>query len=165
MRQTAIPSVAENGAPAPLPLRVPLKGVMAGIIDFSAHGIFTTATSDMPITDVDWLAVGFASINLISSATLITSPGAGPNDEAWVTEPEWQLWAAAYQTAGIDAAVAIRHKDRGALLTSANDLANACQSCHDRFRVIDARTQGQYAEQMAPRSLKEFVRAWPQPAW
>ena len=161
-RQIAALRIADQGNP-PLPLRVPIKGVMAGIIDFSAHGIFTTATSETPLTDSDWLAAGLASINLISSATLITSAGAGPDDEAWVANPEWRHWAAAYQEASVDAAVAIRRKDRAAFLSAANDLANTCQSCHDRFRITDQRSRGQYAEQMAPRGLKDFVRAWPQP--
>lgn len=162
--QFAVAQVADQEAQRPLPMRVPIKGVMAGIVDFSAHGIFTTATSEMPLTDSDWLAAGLASINLIGSATLITSPGAGPHDEAWVADPEWRKWAAAYQDASLDTAVAIRSRNRAAFLTAANDLANACQSCHDRFRITDPRTHGQFAEQMAPRSLKQFVRAWPQPA-
>lgn len=153
----------DQESPPPLPMRVPIRGVMAGIIDFSAHGVFKTAMSETPLTDNDWTAAGLASINLISSATLITSPGAGPNDEAWVAEPEWREWAAAYQQAGVNAAIAIRRKDRAAFITAANDLANACQSCHDRFRVTDPRSHSQYAEQMTPRSLKEFSRAWPQP--
>ena len=34
-------AIAYGETPPPLPLRIPIKGVMAGIIDFSAHGVFT----------------------------------------------------------------------------------------------------------------------------
>jgi hypothetical protein len=117
-----------------LPLRVPIKGVMAGIIDFSAYGIFETATHEMPLTDDDWLAAGLAAINLIGSTTLITSAGTGPQDAEWVADPDWRRWATEMQAVSIDAGIAIRQKDRGSYLAAANRLAGACRSCHDRFR-------------------------------
>jgi hypothetical protein len=161
-RQTAAAPDAEQDAP--LALRVPIRGVMAGIIDFSAHGIFETATSEMPLSEEDWMAAGLASINLISSATLITSAGAGASDQAWIADPAWRRWAEAYQEAGVAAAVAIRGKNRAAFLAAANDIANACQSCHDLFRARDHRIERQLAAQIAPQTLEDFARAWPQPA-
>jgi len=117
-----------------LPLRVPIKAVMAGIIDFSAHGVFSSATSEKALNDADWLAAGLAALNLVASTTLITTPGPGPDDASWVAQPEWRLWASRMQAASIDVGIAVRSKDRDALLDSADRLASACQSCHATYR-------------------------------
>jgi hypothetical protein len=119
---------------SPLPLRIPIKGVMAGIVDFSAYGIFETATSEMPLTDDDWIAAGLASINLMGATTLVTSPGTGPQDAEWVAQPEWRRWASEMQYASVDAGIAIRQKSRPSYLAAANRLADACRSCHDQYR-------------------------------
>ena len=110
-------------APPPLLLRVPIKGVMAGVVDFSAHGVFTTAISEMPLTEGDWLAAGLASINLIGSATLITLPGTGPHDAEWVSDPDYRHWAEAMQSASISAGAATLRKDRAGFLAAANRIA------------------------------------------
>jgi hypothetical protein len=107
---------------------------MAGIIDFSAYGIFETATSEAPLSDDDWLAAGLASINLIGSTTLITSAGTGSQDAEWVANPDWRHWATEMQSASVDAGIAIRQKNGGAYLAAANRLADACSSCHQQFR-------------------------------
>ena len=154
----ASPDVAQSGKPQAvrlassdagsgmLPLRVPIRGVMAGIIDFSAHGVFESATSEIPLSENDWLAAGLASINLISSSSLITSPGTGPHDAEWVSDPEWRRFAQTMQSASISAGLAITKRDRPALLSSANRLADACQSCHQRFRPEAPMTNSQFAE-------------------
>jgi Cytochrome C' len=136
---------------------------MAGIIDFSAHGVFTTATSEIPLTEDDWLAAGLASTNLIGSATLITSPGAGPNDAEWVANPEWQRWAKTFQQASIDTAIAVKRKNRSAFLGAANNLAGACQSCHEQFRITDRRGASEFASLKTDPDLAAYIRAWPSP--
>ena len=141
--RTIATSIADADA---LPLRIPIRGVMAGVMDFSAHGVFESATSDMPLTDKDWLAAGLASINLIGSATLITMPGTGPHDSEWVADPEWRRRAQEMQSASIAAGVGITKKDRTAFLKAADRLAVACQSCHDRFRPEAPLTNSQFAE-------------------
>jgi hypothetical protein len=127
--------IALRDAPPPLPLRVPIKGVMAGVVDFSAHGVFTTATSDTPLTENDWLAAGLTATNLIGSATLITLPGTGPHDAEWVSDPAYRRWAAAMQSASISAGAATLRKDQAGLLAAANQIAIACQSCHAVYRL------------------------------
>jgi len=130
----------------PLRLRVPIRGIMAGVIDFSAHGVFETSTSEMPLTENDWLAAGLASINLIGSTTLITTAGTGPDDAEWVSDPEWRQWAQTMQSASISAGTAIARRDRVAYLNAANHLADACQSCHKRFRPEAPLSNSQFAE-------------------
>jgi cytochrome c553 len=119
---------------------------MAGIIDFSAHGVFETSTSEIPLTESDWRAAGLASINLIGSATLITSAGTGPDDAEWVSDPEWRRWAQTMQSAGISAGAAIAQKDRSAYLNAASRLADACRSCHNQFRPEAPLSNSQFAE-------------------
>jgi hypothetical protein len=126
--------IALFDTPQPLPLRVPIKGVMAGVVDFSAHGVFTSATSERPLTEDDWLAAGLASINLIGSSTLITLPGTGPHDAEWVSDPDYRRWAEAMQSASISAGAATVRKDRAGFLAAANRIAIACQSCHAMYR-------------------------------
>ncbi|MBP9234220.1 MAG: cytochrome c [Hyphomonadaceae bacterium] len=154
-------AIAYGETPPPLPLRIPIKGVMAGIIDFSAHGVFTLAISDKPLTDSDWTAAGLASINLIGSASLITLPGSGPDDADWIATPEWQVWAKTFQQASITTAIAIRGKNQAGFLAAANTLADACQSCHSRFRTIGRPDASEMASKPAPAELAAFVRAWP----
>jgi hypothetical protein len=131
--------------PPPLPLRAPIKGVMAGVVDFSAHGVFTTATSEMPLTESDWLAAELASINLIGSATLITLPGTGPQDAEWVSDPDYRHWAEAMQSASISAGAATLRKDRAGFLAAANRIAIACQSCHSIYRPDIPSAASQFA--------------------
>lgn len=144
-REMAFHQVAQQAAPAPMPLRVPIKGVMAGMIDFSAHGVFVSATSETPLTEDDWLAAGLASINLVGAASLVTMPGTGPHDAEWVADPPYRRWARAMQEASILAGAASVRKDREALLSAANRLASACQSCHDIYRPDIPSAASQFA--------------------
>lgn len=132
--------VADTGGP--LPLREPIEGVMVGVIDFSSHGIFSLATSKSGLTDQDWFAAGLAALNLIGSSTLITVPGTGDNDAVWAADPKWRTYAAAMQAASVDAGVAVRNRDRVALLLAADRLAEACQACHDAFRPDLPKVEG-----------------------
>jgi hypothetical protein len=125
---------ATAGAGSPLPLRMPIAGVMLGVIDFSSHGLFKIATSEGVPSSQDWYAAGLASLNLIGSSTLITLPGTGNNDDIWVDDPRWRTFATTMQAASVDAGIATRNRDQVALLLAADRLAKACQSCHDVFR-------------------------------
>ncbi len=133
--QAAIPTAGHV-----LPLHVPIRAVMAGIIDFSAFGVEKTASSADTPTDKDWLSVGLAALNLVGASTLITLPGTGAHDAAWVSNPDWTRWAAEMQSSATDVAIAVRRQDRTALGVSAARLRASCQSCHDQFR--DAPTDG-----------------------
>jgi len=118
----------------PLPLRMPIAGVMLGVIDFSSHGLFKIATSEGVPSTQDWYAAGLASLNLIGSSTLITLPGTGDKDDVWVGDPRWRTFASTMQGASVDAGIASRNRDQVALLLAADRLAKACQACHDVFR-------------------------------
>ncbi|MEP7209632.1 MAG: cytochrome c, partial [Alphaproteobacteria bacterium] len=124
----------QGQSPAPLPLRVPIKAVMAFFVDFSAYGVFTAATSEEKLTDKDWLDTGVAAVNLIASTSLISMPGSGPNDAAWVKDSDYRRWSEAMQAQSIDVAQAVHRRDLGQFRSAARKLSDTCQSCHQKFR-------------------------------
>ena len=116
-----------------LPLGVSILAVMAGSIIRSSTDIFRAATSAKDLSPGDWLQVSEAAVDLIAAATLITTPGTGPNDGAWVADPRWLKPSTEMQAAGVIASIAARNKDRAALTDAAARLAQSCQSCHMSF--------------------------------
>lgn len=123
-----------SGEAVPLPLLVPVRGIMAGVIDFSAYGVFQAATSSKLLTEEQWSSAGLAAVNLIAASTLITLPSSQPQDAEWIADPEWLRKAADMQNASVLVGVAINRQDGPGLLKTANLLADSCQSCHDRFK-------------------------------
>jgi hypothetical protein len=116
-----------------LPLGVSILAVMAGAINRSSNDIFRAATSDKELSEGDWLRVSQAAVDVISAATLITTPGTGPHDAAWAADPRWLGISTEMQAAGVGASIAARNRDSGALADSAARLAQSCQSCHMAF--------------------------------
>ncbi len=116
-----------------LPLGVSILAVMAGSINRSSTDIFRAATSVKDLSQGDWLQVSEAAVDLIGAATLITTPGTGPNDGAWVADPRWLKLSTEMQAAGVVASIAARNKDRAALTDATARLAQSCQSCHMSF--------------------------------
>src|SRR5687767_9637572 len=90
-----IPAVIPATAPVAqaLPLSVPINAVMVAMVDFAADGIWRPAVSETPLTNNQWLLAEQDAVNLVAAATLITTPGTGLNDAAWVADPDWRLWA------------------------------------------------------------------------
>jgi hypothetical protein len=115
-------------SPPSLPLRAPIRGVMAGIVDFSAQGVFETTTSEAPPSMQDWLAAGLATTNLIGASSLISLPGTGRNDAAWASDPVYRIWAEAMQAASINVGNAVMCKNRSAILPAADQLATSCHA-------------------------------------
>lgn len=113
---------------------MPIHGVMIGVIDFSSFGVFLSATTERPLSEKEWNAAGLAALNLIGASTLITIAGTGPNDAKWTADPAWRQSASNMQAASVAAAIAVRSRNRDALTSAANTLADACQACHAKFR-------------------------------
>ena len=126
--------VAATAAPqsltAPLLLRIPLLAVMTGSINAASGDVFRTNLSDKDLSDADWLRMGEAAVALTGDATLITLPGTGPNDAAWVADPRWMQSASDMQSASFAIGAAASRKDRAALSEATARLAQSCQSCH-----------------------------------
>jgi hypothetical protein len=121
-------------ADGPLALGIPIRTVMNGIIDFWTFGVLWLATSNEALDDDDWRTLSLASLNLTIAATAITAPGAGPNDAAWVADPDWRKWATEMQSAAVMLERAAEGRDRQALSAAGNRLADACLSCHTQFK-------------------------------
>lgn len=132
--KTANPPSAAKPAIGPITLRMPIEGVMISTIDFSSYGVFKAATAEQPLTQDDWGAAGVAALSLIGSSSLITLPGTGENDAAWVVDERWRASAMAMQAASVQVGIAVRKQDRVGLLLAADQLAEACEACHKVFR-------------------------------
>ncbi|MBI1362254.1 MAG: hypothetical protein GC155_18420 [Alphaproteobacteria bacterium] len=118
---------------SPLKLRLPILAVMTGVINRASYPIFEAATSGRDLHDDEWLGIGQNAIDLVGAASLITLPGTGQADAAWVADPNWLKLSADMQTASIAVGLAAANKDRAAMTESASRLAQSCQSCHIQF--------------------------------
>lgn len=128
---TAAPPDADVGA---LALPIPINAVMVAQLDFAADGIWRPAASETPLTDTQWLLAEQDAVNLISAGTLITTPGTGDNDAAWVKDPEWRRWSREMQTVALEAKAAIDTRDKERLALVGDRLVELCQACHQRFK-------------------------------
>lgn len=117
-----------------LPLPVPVNAVMVALVDFAADGIWRPAASEIPLTDKQWLLAEQDAVNLIASATLITTPGTGVNDAQWVAEPDWRRWATEMQVTAEEAKAAVEAKDKDRLKLVGDRLVEICQTCHQKYK-------------------------------
>jgi hypothetical protein len=125
--------VARDEAVA-LPLAVPINAVMVALVDFAADGVWRPAAMETGLTQDQWLLAEQDSINLIASATLITTPGTGANDAAWVTDPDWRRWATEMQLVAGEARSAVEQQSQERLRLVGDRLVEICQACHQKFK-------------------------------
>lgn len=118
----------------PLPLGVPINAVMVALVDFAADGVWRPAASETPLTDEQWLLAEQDAVNLIASTTLMTTPGTGTNDAAWVKNPDWRRWTAEMRAVAIEAKAAVDAKDQERLGLVGDRLVELCQTCHQKFK-------------------------------
>ncbi len=120
-----------QGAEAgPIPLRIPINSVMAGVVNRASFDIFQANTAPNELSEQDWLRVGAAAIDLVGAATLTTIPGTGDNDAAWVAEPDWLKYSIEMRDSAMAVGRAASTQDRAALSEGSARLAQSCQSCH-----------------------------------
>lgn len=119
-----------------LPLFVPYRGLMVGIIDWSSFGVFHLATNDKPLTDSDWTAAGLAAVNLIAVSVLLTTPNSNADDQRRLADPAWTESVADFQNASVLVAAAVDKRNRSDFNRTADMLATTCQTCHDMFRIM-----------------------------
>ncbi|HVY88402.1 MAG TPA: hypothetical protein VG942_06005 [Hyphomonadaceae bacterium] len=127
-------SATDDGAPPPLPLQVPVQGLMAGLVDSAARDILGPAAKPEAMSTHEWLQAGLAAITLSGASTLITSHGSNPDDVSRLTDPDYQDGAVALQAASRAVGRAVLRTDAKAYHLAAEQLAAACQSCHQEYR-------------------------------
>lgn len=134
---------------APLPMRIPISAVMAGLVNESSFEIFQSATADRELSDADWLRIGSAAIDLVGASTLVTLPGTGDEDAAWVSDQRWLQASADMQEAGMAVGRAANARDQAALQEATAQLAQSCQSCHIVFspRLVATTTDASNSSQ------------------
>lgn len=130
----------------PLPLLVPYRGLMVGMIDWSSYGIFQLATNGKPLTDSDWNAAGLAAVNLIAISSLLTTPNSNADDHRRLADPAWLGLAADFQNASVMVAMSVEGRNRSDFSRTADLLADTCQACHDKFRVLPPKDTSQFAK-------------------
>jgi hypothetical protein len=87
-----------------------------------------------PKTDADWDNIVEHATQVAAAGALIRLEGTGPNDRAFVQQPDWQKFAADVSNAGIAALRAAEAKNHDALVTANGQLVDACEGCHKRFK-------------------------------
>jgi hypothetical protein len=65
---------------------------------------------------------------------LVSVPGAGARDAAWVSSPGWQKWARALSDGGLAAMKASQAKNLEQLIAANGQLVDACEGCHKEFK-------------------------------
>lgn len=136
LTQAPKPPSVEDVADDPFPLLVPYRGLMIGLIDWSAYGIFKLSVTNSPMDDDDWSAAGMAAVNIIATSTLLSMEGSGADDKRRLSDPAWRGMVGDLQNASLFVAMAVQQRNRADFVRRANLLADTCQACHDKFRVL-----------------------------
>lgn len=146
----AQPAIAQSSdiqeAEPALPLLVPYRGLMAGIIDWASYGIFTLAAQDAPLSEADWTSAGFAAVNIVATSSLLTMRNSNEDDHRRLADPAWLGMAADLQNASLFVAMAVDARSRVELRRTADMLARTCQSCHDRFRSLPPKDTSRFVK-------------------
>ena len=131
----AAPSMADPaaGKSPPLPLPVSILDLMRASVEIPADGIWAAQGADK-LNDDDWLLADEDSVSLAGAATLISKPGTGKNDRAWVAHADWQAWVRDLQKTALAIRAAAKAKDPAKFGAAADHLSEICQSCHTKYR-------------------------------
>jgi hypothetical protein len=133
---------AETAAPEPAagaagfqPV-VSLNQVMVDVINEHAHSIWDIDIPGRePKTDEDWAALRHAGVTLAAAGSIAILGGSGPNDDRWLTMPDWQSMSQAMTDKGLQALVAAERRNVDALRTAGNELLLTCIQCHNAYRL------------------------------
>ncbi|MDH4108441.1 MAG: hypothetical protein OEW35_09000 [Gammaproteobacteria bacterium] len=126
MAIAAIPGLAEEAPARPLTIREIMESVITPASDI------LWAVED-PQSDEDWRALEHAAIATIAGSVLVAQGGAGPEDDAWASEPEWRAFNGIMLKAATDGLAAIRARDLDALYNANDALYPPCEGCHVAF--------------------------------
>jgi hypothetical protein len=122
-----------SAASAPLTTPLTLLELMRANVEIPADGIWAIESA-AKLSDQEWLLAQQDAINIIASATFISTGGTGKQDRQWISNADYQAWARDVQQTGLQIRAAVRAKDQKKLADAADHLADVCQSCHDKYR-------------------------------
>jgi hypothetical protein len=132
--------VAQSNDAGAVSLKTSINGLMVALVDHAAHEIWEAASAER-LTGRDWQTVEQHALQLVASGALITLPGTGPQDTAWVATPAWQDWARKLTDGGLAALDAVQRSDQRALHAAGQAIVDTCFGCHDMFKP-DAPSEG-----------------------
>ncbi len=141
--ETAAATPAPIAADAPL-IRLPvsINEVMVAMVDHASEPLWLDAY-EPPTTDAGWRDAEHHAYQMAVDGKLIQLAGTGPNDDVWVTDPDWKIMANEMSGAGMDALSAAKAKDVAALNTAGDRLVASCEACHKKFKP-DLTSMGVY---------------------
>ncbi|HXJ01844.1 MAG TPA: cytochrome c [Micropepsaceae bacterium] len=126
-------AAAAPNAARPLAPPLTLLEMMRANVEIPADGIWSIEGMDK-LSDQEWALAEQDAINLIASATFISTGGTGAKDKEWAANADYQNWAREVQQTGVQIKAAIKAKDMMKLNDAADHLTEICQSCHDKYR-------------------------------
>jgi len=129
---------------ATLSLPISLNTLMVALINNAADPIWVAAWRN-PQTDQDWRELRRLAVQLEVGGALLGFPGTGPNDQAWVSDPAWQQWAADLQQAGARAVGVVEARDLVGVAGVGDEIVEICEGCHIQFKPA-LPTGGEFGE-------------------
>lgn len=123
---------------------ITMNEMMVALVDFSADGVWRPAASEQPLTDYDWLLAEQDAMNLVAGTVLMSVPGTGAGDAAWVADDDWRRWTEQMQGTALQALAAVRDKDQPRLKAVGDALVIQCQTCHQKFKPGMASTENRF---------------------
>ena len=104
-----------------------IKQIQEAMISPSSDTIFNVGRA-APASDEEWLVVRNAAVILAEAGNLLMLEGRAKDTEQWMD------LAGELVAAGNDALVAAESQDVAAVLDSGNQIAAACEACHQPYR-------------------------------
>lgn len=127
------PQPVAPSPPVPRALPISMLDMMRASVEIPSSGLWAIQSAEK-LSDEDWLLVDQDAADLAASTTLMSMPGAGKNDAAWVANADWQAWTAEVRNTALEARAAGEAKDQARLSTALDHLTEVCQACHDKYR-------------------------------
>ena len=112
-----------------LAVPVTMYDLMTAVVAPAANPIWELSYA-AELSDEDWQRISQASIQLATSATLVSLGAADNADEGWTDIPGWQGWARELADTALAAKRASDDKDQIALQTAGDILVAVCEACH-----------------------------------
>lgn len=132
--QTETATEAESAAPA-FQSAVSINEVMVSVIDHNSHILWDAVLDEFrPKTDADWHELEHAATTVAASGNIILIPCCGPNDAAWVKDPDWQKYTQQQTDAALRLLEAVKAHNMDELEMAGNALVEPCESCHRQFK-------------------------------